>query len=142
MMQGIRRGLAQAGATLFFIGMLTGLWSGAALTGKVVLDIPRLALAAHLTALLGGLWQIAVAWTFDFLHYDERGLRRLAILTIVPAWGNWLLTMVASVLGVRGLDYSPPVANQVLAGLLHVVVVLTGLAGTGLWAYGFRKRSV
>ena len=141
-MQEIRRGLARSGATLFFIGMLTGLWSAAALTGKVQVDIPRLALAAHLAALMGGLWQIAVAWTFDFLYYDERGLRRLALLTLIPAWGNWLITLIASFLGVRGLDYSPPLSNQVVAALLQIVVVLTGLAATGLWAYGFRKRPV
>jgi hypothetical protein len=44
-----------AGALLFFIGMLTGLWAGVALTGKVKVGIPHLALAAHLNALLGGL---------------------------------------------------------------------------------------
>ena len=138
----IRRGLARAGATLFFVGMVTGLWSAVALTGKVVVPIPRLALAAHLAALLGGLWMIAVAWTFDFLSYDERGLKRLAFFTALPAWGNWLLTTIASFLGVRGLDYAAPLSNQVVAALLQIVVVVPGLIGAGLWAYGFKKRSV
>ena len=136
-----RRALARAGATLFFVGMVTGLWSGLALTGKVAVDIPHLALAAHLTALLGGLWMIAGAWTLEFLHYDERGKKRLALLTAVPAWGNWILTLIASFLGVRGLDYSPPLANRILAFLLQLVVVLTALVATGLWAYGFKHKS-
>ena len=136
----LRGALARAGATLFMVGMLTGLWSAAALTGKVVVDIPRLALAAHLAALLGGLWMIAVAWTFEFLRYQERGQRGLALLTAVAAWGNWLLTLGASMLGVRGLDYSGPLANQILAFLLQVVVVLPGLAGSAMWAYGFTRR--
>jgi hydroxylaminobenzene mutase len=89
---------------LFFIGMITGLWSAAAVTGQVAVDIPRLALAAHLNALIGGLWCIAVAWTFDYLCYGETWMRRLAILTAGPAWANWFLTVIASVLGVRGLE--------------------------------------
>lgn len=139
-MTDLRRSLAKAGAWLFFIGLITGLWSAAALTGQVEIDIPRLALAAHLNALLGGLWCIAVAWTFDFLHYEQKGLRRLAWLTAGPAWANWALTVVASILGVRGLDYSNPLENQVVAGLLQAFVVLPALIGAGTWAFGFRRR--
>lgn len=132
--------LAGAGALLFFIGMLTGLWSGAALTGKVVVAIPHLALAAHLNALLGGLWLIAVAWTFQFLHYGEKGLRRLAIAVAVPAWANWLVTLVASFLGVNGLAYNDNKANNVIAFLLQALVVLPTLVSAGFWAWGFRAR--
>ncbi len=42
----IRKRLAMAGAVLFFVGMLTGLWAAATLTGTVVVGIPRLALVA------------------------------------------------------------------------------------------------
>ena len=75
----IRKRLALAGALLFSVGMITGLWAAATLTGTVVVGIPRLALIAHLNALLGGLWLLAVAWSFEFLHYGDRGLSRLAI---------------------------------------------------------------
>jgi hydroxylaminobenzene mutase len=136
----LRQSLAKAGAWLFFIGLLTGLWSAVALTGQVQVEIPRLALAAHLNALLGGLWCIAVAWTFDFLHYEKKGLRRLAILTAGPAWANWLLTVVASVLGVRGLEYGGSMENNIVAALLQAFVVLPALIGAGAWAFGFRKR--
>ena len=140
-MKDLRRRLAGGGALLFFVGLVTGLWSAAALTGKVAVDIPSLALGAHLAALMGGLWMIAVAWTFEFLRYDERGLGRLALFTAIPAWGNWLITTIASIVGQRGLDYSPPLANQIVAAALQVVVVLTGLVGGGLWAYGFFRRT-
>lgn len=98
----IRKRLATAGALLFSVGMLTGLWAAATLTGTVVVGIPRLALIAHLNALLGGLWLLAVAWSFEFLHYSHRGLRRLAIGVGIPAWSNWLVTLFASFLGVTG----------------------------------------
>ena len=89
----IRKCLAFAGALLFFVGMLTGLWAAATLSGTVVVPLPRLALIAHLNALLGGLWLLAVAWSFEFLHYSDLGLRRLAIGVAIPAWSNWLVTM-------------------------------------------------
>ncbi len=95
--------------------MLTGLWAAATLTGTVVVGIPRLALVAHLDALLGGLWLLAVAWSFEFLHYSDRGLRRLAIGVGIPAWSNWLVTLFASFLGVTGLTYTGHHANDVIA---------------------------
>jgi hydroxylaminobenzene mutase len=136
----LRRRLAQAGAWLFLVGLVTGLWAAAVLTGKVAVSIPRLALAAHLNGILGGLWLIAVAWTLDFLHYGERGRRRLAILVLTATWANWLITSIASVLGVRGLEYTGVLANDVVAALLQLFVVLPSLVGAAAWAWGFGAR--
>jgi hypothetical protein len=136
----LRNRLARAGAWLFFVGLVTGLWAAAVLTGKVTVEIPRLALAAHLNGLLGGLWLIAVAWTLDFLRYGERGRRRLALLVVISTWANWLVTTIASILGVRGLEYTGALANDIVAGLLQLFVVLPALAGAGAWAWGFGER--
>jgi hydroxylaminobenzene mutase len=129
-----------AGALLFFIGMLTGLWAGIALTGKVKVGMPHLALAAHLNALLGGLWLIAVAWTFEFLHYGEKGLRRLGFMVAIPAWSNWFITLIGSFLGVNGLEYNGVMKNNIIAFLLQVFVVLPTLAACGAWVWGFRGQ--
>jgi hydroxylaminobenzene mutase len=134
----LRRRLCRAGATLFAIGLVTGLWSAAALTGKVHVDEPRLALAAHMNGLLGGLWILGVALTLDYLHYAERGRRALAWLTLLSAWGNWLITLVASVLGRKGLEYNADARNNFVAVLLQTIVVLPGLVGGVMWAWGFR----
>src|SRR5215813_5280920 len=112
--------LARSGAWLFAAGMVTGLWAAVVLTGRVTVPIPRLALAAHLKGILGGIWQVAVAWTCPFLSYGDRGLRRLAMLVAVPAWANWLITLAASVLGVRGLEYTGHGANDTIAALLQL----------------------
>ena len=135
----IRKPLAMAGAALFFVGMLTGLWAAATLTGTVVVGIPRLALVAHLNALLGGLWLLAVAWSFEFLHYSDRGLRRLAIGVGIPAWSNWLVTLIASFLGVTGLTYTGHHANDVIAFLLQALVVVPTLIACAFWVWGFRE---
>jgi hydroxylaminobenzene mutase len=136
----LRRRLAWAGAWLFAVGMITGLWAAAVLTGKVAVAIPRLALAAHLNGLLGGLWLIAVASTLDSLRYGDTGRLRLAWLVTVPAWGNWLITLIASVLGVTGLEYTRDTANNAIAALLHSLVVLPSLVGATAWAWGLGGR--
>ena len=125
---------------LFFIGMVTGIWSAAALTGKVSVALPRMALAAHLNGLLGGLWLLAVAWSFEFLHYGERGLRRLAFGAGVPAYANWLVTLIASFIGVNGLDYTGQRSNDIIAFLLQTLVVLPTLVASAFWAWGFRAK--
>src|SRR5262249_4659869 len=123
---------------LFGLGMFTGVWSATALTGKVKVAIPHLALAAHINALFGGLWLIALAMTLKSLHYGDVGRRRLAILTVIPAYGNWAVTLVASFLGVRGLEYTQDTANNVIAGLLQGVVVVPTLVAVSVWVFGFR----
>lgn len=137
----IRKRLAAAGAILFTVGMVTGIWAAAALTNKVHVGMPRLALAAHLNGLLGGLWLVAVACTFDFLSYDAKSLRRLAFVVGVAAWANWLVTLIASFFGVNGLEYTGNRANDVIAFLLQTLVVIPTLIGAGLWAWGFKGKS-
>ena len=129
--------VARAGAWLFAVGILTGLWAGVVLTETVVVAIPRLALAAHLTGILGGLWLIAVAATLDRMRYGLAGRRRLAIIVAVATWANWLITLIASGLGVRGLEYTADVRNNVIAVLLDLFVVLPSLVAAFAWAWGF-----
>lgn len=136
-----QRKLAAAGAILFSVGMLTGLWSAVALTGKVQVGIPRLALVAHLNALLGGLWLLGVAWTFDFLRYGEKGRRRLAFGVAVPAWSNWFVTLIASFLGVTGLEYTGNRPNDIIALLLQMLVVVPTLISCAFWVWGFTRAN-
>jgi hypothetical protein len=58
----------------------------------------------------------------------------------VPAWANWLITLVASVLGVTGLEYTRDTANNTIAALLQSLVVLPSLVGAGAWAWGLGCR--
>jgi hypothetical protein len=136
----LRRALSRAGAWLFAVGLLTGLWAGVALTGTVQVAHPRLALGAHLTALLGGLWLFAVARSLDLLRYGARNRRRLGWLIGVAVWANWSITLVASMLGVRGLEYTRDPVNNTIAVLLDLFVVLPALVGGFAWAWGFGGR--
>ena len=136
----IRKRLAAAGALLFFVGMVTGLWTALAITNKFGFGDGRLALAAHLNALLGGIWLIVVAWSFQYLHYGPKGQFRLAVAVGVPAWSNWFFTTIASFLSVTGLEYTGNRANDVIAFFLQTFVVLPTLFASGFWAWGFRSR--
>ena len=140
----IRKRLAFTGVLLFSIGMVTGFWLAAAVTKKFGIGdpvlTPQLARAAHLNALFGSLWLIAAAWSFKFLHYGVRGLKRLAFVLALPAWANWLVTLIASIIGVNGLAYTGRLANDVIAFLLQTTVVLPTLIACIFWLWGFKEK--
>jgi hypothetical protein len=135
--EALRHRVARSGGWLFAVGLLTGVWAAVVLTERVVVPIPRLALAAHLNGILGGLWLIAVAATLDRMRYGLAGRRRLGLLVIVATWANWLVTLIASGLGVRGLEFTADPRNNAIAILLEVFVVIPSLLGAFAWAWGF-----
>lgn len=139
--QALARRVAFRGALLVALGMVTGLWAGLALTDKVKVPIPHLALAAHLNGFLGGLWLIAIGTTLPLLSYGPRGRERLVGLAQLATYGNWAVTLVASLLGVRGLELTRDVSNDVIAGLLQVTVVIPTLVVCVAWVMGLRKKS-
>jgi hypothetical protein len=136
-----QRMLIKAGATLFAIGLLTGIWSAFTMTHMGHFRAPRLGLVAHLNALLGGMWLILVAYTFDYMNSSsEKTQRGIAMCFILSAWANWFVTLVGSVLGARGLGYTSDPANNIVAVLLQVLVVLPGLAGSVFWVTGLVRK--
>jgi (hydroxyamino)benzene mutase len=135
----LQRRVAASGAILLAIGMVTGLWSGAALSGMVVVAIPRLALAAHLNCLMGCFWLLGFAFTLPMLSYSDRGKQRLATVMLVATYANWLITLIASFLGVRGISFLGELRNDVIAVLLFGFVVGPALVGSIVWAWGFRR---
>ena len=134
-----RRDLVVRGAWLIAVSMVTGFWTAAAITQKFGVGDGKLALAAHLNALIGGLWLIAVAWSLDYLHYGAIGRRRLAWVLTLATWSNWFVTLIASFLKVNGLDYTNDPKNNAIAFLLQTTVVLPGVVGAIAWAWGFRR---
>ena len=133
----MHRSLILGGAVLFTVGMFTGIWSAAALSGMVEIKIPHLALAAHLNAVMGALWMFAVAYSFQHLTYNEKQLTRLAWLVMIPSWGNWSITLFASFWGVRGINYTDDMRNNIIAFLLQLFVVLPSLVASVYWVRGF-----
>lgn len=133
----VQRSLACSGSALFAIGLFTGVWTAAAFTGAVHLEFPRSALSAHLNALLGGLWLLALSYTIPFLGYNEKQLKILSLLATLPAWANWVITLAKSYLGVEGLTYTADPTNNAIAFLLQLFVVLPSLIASVYWVRGY-----
>lgn len=142
--------LFKAGALLFLIGLFTGAYAGFALAGKIALPEPgpHLALAAHLNGLFGGLWLIAIGATEPRLALGETGRKVLMSTVLCATYSNWWVTIVASALGKRGIDFSflrgageVDVKNDVVATLLHALVVIPALVAGTTWVVGlFRTK--
>jgi hydroxylaminobenzene mutase len=130
------RQLTLNATVLMAIGLLTGIFVSAAMTGKVPAD-SHAALASHLNALLGCFWMVAVAFSMPMLRYGDKGLTRLAWLTTVPNYSNWIITAFKAFLKVAGVDATGDGKNDLVFGLLTAFVVLPSFAAAGAWVYGF-----
>ena len=77
--------------------------------GPAPLFVDPALLAAHLNCLFGCFWLCAVAFTLPLTRFGEVGAKRLVLLTAIPAYANWLITVVKAfrrvmlVLGVAGV---------------------------------------
>ena len=130
--------MAHAAAWLLLVGLLTGGYVAAAMTGKVPAS-PQAALASHLNALMGCFLLLGVAWSLPLLHYGPRGQARLAWAFIVSNFGNWAITGVKAWLHVAGVDATGEPVNDAVFGALTLSVVLPSLGAAAAWVYGFRR---
>lgn len=133
----LARLLGRAAALLLVLGLFTGFLVAAAMTGNLDAD-PHAMLAAHLNALLGAFWMLGVAWSLPRLRLEAPTLPYLVWLTIVPNFGNWLITAVKAFIRVAGVAASNDPKNNAIFGALTVLVVLPSLAGASIWLWGFR----
>ncbi len=128
--------LTRNAAILMVLGLLTGLFVAAAMTGKVPADA-HAALASHLNALMGTFWMVGVAWSMPMLRYGDKGLVRLAWVTTIPNFGNWLITALKAFLKVSGVDATGEPKNDFIFALLTAFVVIPSLVSAVAWVYGF-----
>lgn len=135
----LQRITALAGALLLLVGLLTGGLLAMAMTGKTMATVHDIR-AAHLNAILGCFWICAYAATIPMLGFGERGARWLALLTIVPNYGNWLITTVKAFLHVAGVGLDGDASNDAVFMTLNAVVVVPSLAAAAAWVYGLYVR--
>lgn len=129
------RQLALNAAVLMLVGLLTGVFVAAAMTGKVNAD-SHAALASHLNALLGSVWMVAVAATVPMLRYGEKGITRLVWGVTVANFANWIITALKAFLRVSGVDATGERNNDFVFGLLTAFVVLPSVIAAAAWAWG------
>src|SRR5882724_7643471 len=129
------------GVGLILIALLTGIWVGLIMTGKLPGPDTHQALAAHLEALLNGMLLILFALALDHAKLTA-GQRNLTVwLLIYEAYMNWFATAVSAFWHVTGLDLKPSLSwqNNVIAVALYTVVV-TGIVGVAILLWGLIKH--
>ena len=137
-MSNVQRQAAFLGAVLLIISFATGGLLAMAMTGKVSADAHGL-LAAHLNALLGCFWLCAVAFTLPLTRFGVHGAKRLVLLTAIPAYANWVITVAKAYLHVVGVGLNGNAGNDAVFAALNVFVVLPSFGSAVLWAYGLAK---
>jgi len=133
--------LVRAGFVLFTVALLTGFAVPAFLN-------PRMAVAAHLTAILNSLVLIVLGLTWGFLAFTplQAKLTRLAFLygafaswvaaSLAAAWGTSRLTPLA------GAGHGAAPWQEGLVQGIQVSIVLVILAGALSVLYGLRQTQL
>ena len=132
----LQKAFLSLGATLFLLGLISGLVNG-------MMANPRMGLSAHMQGLTNGMFLIAVGAAWQFV-----GLGRLAALATfwLLAYGtiaNWVSTTLAAVWNTGQLtpihgpepDALPWQESIVSAGLVSLTVAM--ISGTLLLVVGF-----
>ena len=133
--------LLSFGVGLILLALLTGVWTGLVMTGKLPGPDPHQALATHLEALLNGMLLILLAVALDNARLTE-GRRNLIVwLLIYEGYMNWFATGVSAFWHVNGLDLKPSLGwqNNTIAVALYTVV-LTAIVGVGLLLGGLIRQ--
>jgi (hydroxyamino)benzene mutase len=117
----VRRGqrLTQAGVTLFLIGLVTGF----SIHG---MPLPRLALGAHLMAIIGGVFMVALGPTWPRLRLGPVGSNIALGLAVYGFYAGWLIYLVTSAWGAGGM--LPLAAGQSRGTPFAEAFVMTSLA--------------
>jgi len=131
------------GVGLILIALLTGIWTGLIMTGKLPGPDAHQALATHLEALLNGMLLILLAVALDNARLSDSRKNVVVWLLIYEGYINWLATGVSAYWHVNGLDLNPALGwrNNTIAVVLYTVV-LTGIAGLSLLLWGLIQQGL
>ena len=106
---------------------------------------PRMGLAAHLGAMMNGLLLLALAAAWAEVRLSASRARLATGLLLGAAYGNWAVTLAASVTGAKefaplaGAGYgASELIEKATLGLISLVALAT-LAGLGIVLSGLRK---
>jgi hypothetical protein len=85
-------------------------------------------LMAHLEGLLNGLLVIGVAATTRLRPMTQTKERILLWSLLIAAWGNSIASVLAPLLGVRGMTFNQSVSNNLVATMFTIALVATAAA--------------
>ncbi len=90
------RRLMQGGVLLFLLGLLNGFFIHG-------LALPRVAMAAHLVALMGGTFLVGIGLAWPRLRLGQRAARAGVLLALTSVYGAWLVYLLSGALGAGGM---------------------------------------
>lgn len=129
------RSLLRHGIFLFLLALFTGL-------AVPAFKNQHMALAAHLNALMSGIFLVALAATWSKIGLSSRAEPIAYWLLVACSYVNWATTCLGAAwgtskvtpLGGAGFSGTPLQENIVVAILSVMVVALIGAIATMLWA--------
>ncbi len=134
----LKRRLVFHGALVVLIGMLSGIP-----LSLVLLDYMQGTAGdwklAHMQGLMNGLLLLVIASVSHLLILSDRQYKYLFWMSILTAYGNAFYGWLRGFSGERGLDFTPPLANQV-AAILAGFPVLFSFIALSMVAYGAYRR--
>lgn len=133
-----QRRLVFHGALVVLFGMLAGIPLAMVLLGYMPGN-PEDWKLAHMEGLLNGLLLIGLAGCGQVLVLSERQFKFLSLNLTLMAHGNILYGWVRGIWGVKGLDFAPPLANQ-LAAILGGLPVIFAFVAIALVIWGAYRK--
>ena len=135
----MNRQLVWHGVVLALLGSLSGF-------APMVVANPRMGLAAHLGGIMNALLLLALAAVWSAVTLTPKRDLRATRLLFIGAYGNWAITLLASMTGARefaplagaGHGASPAIEKATL--LLITLAALCTLAGLGMVLFGLSKH--
>ncbi|HZS46859.1 MAG TPA: hypothetical protein VFC63_17430 [Blastocatellia bacterium] len=131
------------GVGLILLALLTGIWTGLVITGKLPGPDAHQSLATHLEALLNGMMLILLAVALDSARLNDSRKNLVVWLLIYEGYMNWFATGISAFWHVNGLDLAPSLGwkNNTIAVALYSVV-LTGIVGLSLLLWGLIQQGL
>lgn len=130
----ISRRLVFHGGIVILLGMLSGIPFAMALLGYLSTD-PSHWRISHMEGLVNGLLMLAIASSGQYLYLSDKLSRLLFFSIVFTGYSNALYGWTRGLTGSAGLDFAPPLGNQ-LAALLGGLPIFTAFLAIGLLCFG------
>ena len=133
-----RKQLAFHAAAVILLGMLSGIPLAMSMLGYMDTHVDDWKLS-HMEGLINGLLMLGIAAIGGLLTLSEKQSGILFVCLVFTGYSNALYGWVRGFSGHHGMDFAPPLSNQ-LAALLGGLPVVTAFIVIALVMAGSRKQ--
>ena len=134
MNEALRRKLVFHAGMVILLGMLSGIPLSMSILGTLDTLAADWSIS-HMEGLLNGLLMLAIAAAGQLLHLTTRKQSLLFYSIVFTGYSNAIYGWVRGFSGQAGMDFAPPVSNQIVA-LLGGLPIVTAFLAIGLMMVG------